>query len=184
MTFEAVYCGYYARLCRLLRADYPAADPDHIHDAVTDALVAFWRQRERYDPTKSSLMHYLLLIARRALFNLWRAERPSVPLDPSLAVAGCIAEHVLSELAAADLRCIAWQAARDPAERAIVSCWLRGERATEQTTGLSRRERDQARDGLTRRLRRLSDITASEGRSAPRASPGAQASHQPDRRAA
>lgn len=54
---------------------YPSTDPHLVETAVADALLAFLKRHDRYDPTKSPLFNFLLLVAKRRLFTLSDAEK-------------------------------------------------------------------------------------------------------------
>lgn len=178
---DALYREHYAVLCWRLRRDYPSATDDLVHDAVIEALIAFWHHPDRFDPERRNLARYLTSIARNRLCDQWKRTPQSLPLDEEIAAPGDLADDVASRLLLADLSALVWQAVRDVDERAVARCWLLGERATGQAPSSERLARYRARDRLVRRLRRLS---ASEAHSASPAPPATGASRQPNRRAA
>lgn len=62
-------------LVRHLSAGWPAADPHAVESAAADALLWLVKNPGRYDPGRSPLPAFLLLVARRRLSNLLAAER-------------------------------------------------------------------------------------------------------------
>lgn len=60
-------------------------DPHLVEQAAADALLALWKTPHAYDPSRSTLLGYLRLIARRRLINAWEREkhhRTNVSLEP------------------------------------------------------------------------------------------------------
>jgi DNA-directed RNA polymerase specialized sigma24 family protein len=53
----------------------PATDPDDAESAATDAVLAFCKHPERYDPERLGLPAFLRMIARRRLLNLFDKQR-------------------------------------------------------------------------------------------------------------
>jgi DNA-directed RNA polymerase specialized sigma24 family protein len=72
-------------LCRSIRKAVPGADDDHVSDACTDAIVAYLRRPTRFDPSKSSLWTFLVIIARRRLSDHRRTARRQTPSKESVA---------------------------------------------------------------------------------------------------
>lgn len=62
-------------LAQALAGVFPKTDPHAIESAATDALLAFLKRHEKYDPAKSPVLKFLLLIARRRLSNQFAADR-------------------------------------------------------------------------------------------------------------
>lgn len=53
----------------------PSTDPDDAETAATDAVLAFCKHPERYDPERLGLPAFLRMIARRRLLNLFDRQR-------------------------------------------------------------------------------------------------------------
>lgn len=62
-------------LAQAVLAWRPATDPDDAESAATDAILAFCKHPERYDPEQLGLPAYLRMIARRRLLNLFDKQR-------------------------------------------------------------------------------------------------------------
>ncbi len=62
-------------LARAVLAWRPSTDPDDAESAATDAVLAFCKYPERYDPDQLGLPAYLRMIARRRLLNLFDKHR-------------------------------------------------------------------------------------------------------------
>lgn len=160
---ETEYRDLYPALCRALRCQFPRADDDAIHDAVTDALVDHWRRPWRHDPARLSLVRYLRMAAVRNLLNALRRVRCTVSCDRVISPSPAPDTSVLSRLAADDL--VAWllAQARDEAERQVIARLIAGDpagAARQTDADLAR-----ARDRLTRRSRRRSGPAAGPARS-------------------
>jgi DNA-directed RNA polymerase specialized sigma24 family protein len=61
-------------LVQALAARRPNADPDAVYTAAADALLWFAEHPSRYDPAKSPLARFLLLVAERRLFNAFESD--------------------------------------------------------------------------------------------------------------
>ena len=126
---------------RYLRYQFPSmgpgVDPDIYVTAVYDALTGYFKNPGNYDPTRSGLMTYLRLAARRDLQNLLAKEsrhaRGRVSLhsvefdrsdgnDLSETVADSIDGERLSEEMTKDMT---------PSERDVFDLMVEGERSTE-----------------------------------------------------
>ena len=70
-----IFSLIFDRLRMHLKIAMPRADEDHVNDASTDALAAYFRHPEAFDPTKSSLWTYLCVVAVRRLSDHRRAAR-------------------------------------------------------------------------------------------------------------
>src|SRR5690606_1984281 len=124
---ETEYRDRYRWLCRALAGRYPGADPDLIHDAVTDALLDHWRRPERYGPARASELGYLRMAAWRNLLNLLTATRPRPLPGLVLPRTAPSAEQVaLARLAACERVHWLLRQTRDDAERAVLLAWLTG----------------------------------------------------------
>lgn len=66
-----------APLTRRLRAKWPQLDRDATHDAATEVLVQYLQAPARYDPTRASLLGWLLLQAHRDLINEYNGKQKS-----------------------------------------------------------------------------------------------------------
>jgi RNA polymerase sigma-70 factor (ECF subfamily) len=63
----------FERLRTHLKIAVPGADSDHVSDACTDAILAYLRRPNAFDPAKSSLWTFLCVIAARRLSDLRRS---------------------------------------------------------------------------------------------------------------
>jgi RNA polymerase sigma-70 factor (ECF subfamily) len=115
-------------------------DSHQIQMAATDALMAYFRQPEKFDPARSSLIAYLYLIARRDLLNFLDREKKFVALDLAAAeyevTAAISADHPadnpearLLEAASPVVR-LMLEKVTDPVDRELVRLMMEGERET------------------------------------------------------
>lgn len=164
----AVVDAVHAPLVADLAARQRTADPDAVYTAASDALLWFVEHPERYDPARSPLRKFLLLVAERRLLNLIEAEtRHHRRRDHGIPV-----EHAADErnepeddpLSFADPRLQAALANLSDVDREVVELIRGGERDTAAFAALlgfthlpiddQRREVKRAKDRILARLKR------------------------------
>ncbi len=67
--------AYVAPLCACLGRHYRGADADLVQSAVHDAVLRYLQRPQVYDPGRADLATYLRVLARGALFKLFRREK-------------------------------------------------------------------------------------------------------------
>lgn len=124
-------------LVKRLRSRFShVTDPHIIDTAAEDALLKYFRQPERYDPQRGTLLGYLLMDAGGDLKNFLRAERRVVALHPPLAEYKTQGENRIDD-AEARLTGAASPVERafarvpDPIDRELVELMMENERRTE-----------------------------------------------------
>ena len=145
---------------RYLRYQFPSigssVDPDIYVTAIHDALTAYFKNPEKYDPGRSGLMTYLRLAAKRDLQNLLRKEsrhaagrvsQDSVEFDRSDGndIAQTVADSIDAESLFEELT-----KGMTPGERDVFFLMVEGERSTEAAAAAlnigHRAVRDQVRE--------------------------------------
>ena len=114
----------------------PGVDPDIYLSAVYETLTDYFKNPQKYDPTKSGLMTYLRLAARRDLQNLLSKEsrhaRGRVSLDSvefSRTDGNDVSERVAEDLDSQRL-IEGLRRGMTPEERAVFALMLDGERSS------------------------------------------------------
>jgi RNA polymerase sigma-70 factor (ECF subfamily) len=138
-----LFLHFAVALQRRLAAKYPTTDLDLVEQAVSDALLDYFRRPERYDAGKRSLRGYLAMAAERDLLNLRDQHRRRYgrlqSVDPVELDARArkeweegddIGDRMADEEAAAALRAEAMAVARTDEERIVQELRLEGERST------------------------------------------------------
>ncbi|GBD14702.1 hypothetical protein HRbin25_00583 [bacterium HR25] len=171
-----VFHHFHGPLTRRLRARFPQADEDTVHDAVVEAIMSYVKNPSRFDPGRSSLLTYLTMVARGDLLNALakeaRRQRRLVSLE-SVAQGGQPGNIMVdapgdgpegSLEASRSLRYLL-EHLPDPTDRQVLGLMLRGERRTEpyaRVLGLGDLSLPQQRaavkrhkDRLKKRMRRL-----------------------------
>jgi len=135
---------YLEPLFRSLRRLYPHVDETLVSDAVVDALLALVTNPSSYDPSKSGLMFYLRLSARRDLQNAlakeWKVRRHEI-LTPVVAdqhglrnkEVDCqdgVAERMDDNHITSAFMQRVRQLLPDPRDAAVLELLLQGERST------------------------------------------------------
>jgi RNA polymerase sigma-70 factor (ECF subfamily) len=128
---------------RRLAAKYRTTDPDLVEEAVSEALLDYFRRPESYDPGKRSLRGYLHMVAERDLLNLRDQHRRRSgrlrPADPveidararkEWAEGDDVGDRISDDEAAEALRVEAMAVARTDEERIVQRLRLEGERST------------------------------------------------------
>lgn len=155
-------------LVRTLAARRPNADPDAVYTAVADALLWFTEHPARYDPTRSPLPRFLLLVAERRLFNAFESEarhrrlisgdlvellpddRNEVVDDDSPSFDAAELQPILAGLAETDRRVL--ELMRDGERRTAVFAAVLG--LSDRLADGQRHEVKKAKDRIVARLRR------------------------------
>ena len=148
----------------------PGVDPDIYVTATFDALTDYFKDPQKYDPTRSGLMTYLRLAANRDLQNLLRKESrhaagrtslDSVEFDQSDGndLSETVADNIDAERLYEELT-----TEMTPAERDLFFLMVEGERSTEAAAdalgighlaALDRvREVKRVKDRIKKRIRR------------------------------
>lgn len=143
-------------------------------DRATDAIVEYAKSPGRFDPSRSGLFGYLLLIARRDALNVVRSEQTGRKRDGWLVELSVSDGNTVEE--APDLRLDAAriltdhqaELVRDDGDEAILRLYLQGEKDTEayaNALGLTgvppadqRKIVKTRKDRLEQRLRRLREV--------------------------
>jgi hypothetical protein len=158
---------YFSQLADWLEDRFPRVDPDLVQEAAGEALVNFFKDPDKFDASRGSLIGYLRMAAKRDLLNLLRRElRQGIKTSDPVA---------LDELAGNKRRCDllhvddfpALVAVRDSLsvkDRAVYDLILQGERKyrpfaailelTDRPAEEQRMEIKRAKDRILARFRR------------------------------
>ena len=169
---------FLAPISQRLQAKYRTTDADVVHDAVVDALLDYVERPEQYDPTRRSLLGFLLMAAERDLQNarprhVRRQQHESggdpVELETSggnieIARGRDVGDEMADEDAATRLRAEAMAVMADDQERTVLRLMLDGVRETAAyarelgwlnlTPSAQREQVNRLKDRVTKRLRR------------------------------
>lgn len=70
-----IFSLVFGPLCTHLKIAVPNAEQDQLNDACTDAIIAYLRRPQAFEPHKSSLWTFLCVIGSRRLSDLRRSAR-------------------------------------------------------------------------------------------------------------
>lgn len=112
-------------LIAALRRAYPTTDPDLVSDVVTDSLLAFVQEPQRYQADKRSLWGYLKMDMRGDLLNRWRSLQRRSAREIALDVVALTLLDRNSDVEEAVVRRLAPVALPDGTDIATVAAWLR-----------------------------------------------------------
>lgn len=166
-------------LLQWLSKKYPKlSDPDLLYDAVTDALISYIKHPAQFDPTRRSLMGFLVMAAEGDLRNALAKEKRRRQRETSLEVVelGVAGGNIGVEVGNSEteserekLRQALPRIFEDPKDLAIVELIISGERTTAAFVEVlqlrhlpveqQRREVKRHKDRLKKRLERYGKAT-------------------------